>query len=188
MVSGRGATTARPSGPSATRADENRVEAVPTMRRRLVAGVLRIARDGLRVGSSTRTAAEGAPAAWAKSGRASVGQGSGTSPARPAFLPTPAERHRRRSVLRTGDLGFMREGQLYVTGRLDDLIIVRGLNRYPQDIEATARGSTRCWNPVWGRFRRGRSRPPAPVLVQEAPGMREGFGAGAGCDPPSGAR
>ena len=43
--------------------------------------------------------------------------------------------------LRTGDLGFLREGQLYVTGRLDDLIIVRGLNRYPQDIEATARGS-----------------------------------------------
>jgi len=43
--------------------------------------------------------------------------------------------------LRTGDLGFLREGQLYVTGRLDDLIIVRGMNRYPQDIEATARGS-----------------------------------------------
>jgi hypothetical protein len=43
--------------------------------------------------------------------------------------------------LRTGDLGFMAEGQLYVTGRLDDLIIVRGLNRYPQEIEATARGS-----------------------------------------------
>ncbi|MHB8765793.1 MAG: aminotransferase class I/II-fold pyridoxal phosphate-dependent enzyme [Deferrisomatales bacterium] len=45
------------------------------------------------------------------------------------------------SFLKTGDLGFLREGQLYVTGRLDDLIIVRGLNRYPQDIEATARGS-----------------------------------------------
>lgn len=43
--------------------------------------------------------------------------------------------------LRTGDLGFMGEGQLYVAGRLDDLIIIRGLNRYPQDIEATARGS-----------------------------------------------
>ena len=43
--------------------------------------------------------------------------------------------------LRTGDLGFLREGQLYITGRRDDLIIVRGLNRYPQDIEATARGS-----------------------------------------------
>lgn len=43
--------------------------------------------------------------------------------------------------LRTGDLGFMREGQLYVTGRGDDLVIIRGLNRYPQDIEATARAS-----------------------------------------------
>jgi 8-amino-7-oxononanoate synthase len=43
--------------------------------------------------------------------------------------------------LRTGDLGFMRAGQLYVTGRQDDLIIVRGMNRHPQDIEATARGS-----------------------------------------------
>jgi 8-amino-7-oxononanoate synthase len=43
--------------------------------------------------------------------------------------------------LRTGDLGFMCDGQLYITGRREDLIIVRGLNRYPQDIEATARGS-----------------------------------------------
>ena len=40
--------------------------------------------------------------------------------------------------LRTGDLGFMIDGDLYVTGRLKDLIIVRGLNYYPQDIELTA--------------------------------------------------
>ncbi|QDV64662.1 Long-chain-fatty-acid--AMP ligase FadD29 [Crateriforma conspicua] len=39
--------------------------------------------------------------------------------------------------LRTGDLGFLYEGQLYVSGRLKDMIIVRGVNRYPQDIEAT---------------------------------------------------
>lgn len=39
--------------------------------------------------------------------------------------------------LRTGDLGFLRDGQLYVTGRLKDIIIVRGVNRYPQDIEMT---------------------------------------------------
>ncbi len=39
--------------------------------------------------------------------------------------------------LRTGDLGFVRDGQLYVTGRLKDLIIVDGRNHYPQDIEAT---------------------------------------------------
>jgi acyl-CoA synthetase (AMP-forming)/AMP-acid ligase II len=43
--------------------------------------------------------------------------------------------------LRTGDLGFINDGQLYVTGRREDLIIVRGLNHYPQDIEATARVS-----------------------------------------------
>nr|QEO74785.1 AMP-dependent synthetase and ligase [uncultured bacterium] len=39
--------------------------------------------------------------------------------------------------LRTGDLGFMKDDQLFVTGRLKDLIIIRGLNHYPQDIELT---------------------------------------------------
>lgn len=39
--------------------------------------------------------------------------------------------------LRTGDLGFFHDGELFVTGRLKDLIIVRGVNRYPQDIEQT---------------------------------------------------
>jgi len=37
--------------------------------------------------------------------------------------------------LRTGDLGFLRRGHLYVTGRIKDIIIVRGENHYPQDIE-----------------------------------------------------
>ncbi len=39
--------------------------------------------------------------------------------------------------LRTGDLGFLHEGQLFVTGRLKDLIIIYGRNFYPQDIEST---------------------------------------------------
>lgn len=39
--------------------------------------------------------------------------------------------------VRSGDLGFMDRGELFVTGRLKDMIIVRGVNRYPQDIEAT---------------------------------------------------
>ena len=38
--------------------------------------------------------------------------------------------------LRTGDLGFIRDGELFVTGRLKDLIIIRGRNIYPQDVEA----------------------------------------------------
>lgn len=40
-------------------------------------------------------------------------------------------------MLRTGDLGFLRDGELYVTGRIKDLIIINGLNHYPQDIEQT---------------------------------------------------
>jgi acyl-CoA synthetase (AMP-forming)/AMP-acid ligase II len=43
--------------------------------------------------------------------------------------------------LRTGDLGFMRGGQLYITGRVKDMMIVAGRNHYPQDIELTAEQS-----------------------------------------------
>jgi amino acid adenylation domain-containing protein len=42
------------------------------------------------------------------------------------------------AYLRTGDLGFARAGELFVTGRLKDLVILRGRNHYPQDLEQTA--------------------------------------------------
>ncbi|HLO85751.1 MAG TPA: fatty acyl-AMP ligase [Nostocaceae cyanobacterium] len=43
--------------------------------------------------------------------------------------------------LRTGDFGFFVEGELFITGRLKDLIIIRGLNHYPDDIETTVESS-----------------------------------------------
>ncbi|MGL5939265.1 MAG: fatty acyl-AMP ligase [Waterburya sp.] len=41
------------------------------------------------------------------------------------------------TFLRTGDLGVIRDNELFVTGRLKDVIIIRGQNYYPQDIEQT---------------------------------------------------
>lgn len=45
------------------------------------------------------------------------------------------------SYLRTGDLGFLKNGELFITGRFKDLIIIRGNNHYPQDIEIMVEGS-----------------------------------------------
>jgi acyl-CoA synthetase (AMP-forming)/AMP-acid ligase II/alkylation response protein AidB-like acyl-CoA dehydrogenase len=46
-----------------------------------------------------------------------------------------------RTWLRTGDIGFMHDGQLHISSRLKDLVIVHGLNYYPQDIEWTAQSA-----------------------------------------------
>ncbi|MFI6446257.1 fatty acyl-AMP ligase [Kitasatospora sp. NPDC050543] len=43
--------------------------------------------------------------------------------------------------LRTGDLGVWHAGQLYITGRLKDLIIIDGVNHYPQDLELTVQNA-----------------------------------------------
>lgn len=70
--------------------------------------------------------AELAPAADGDAGDEGGGAGDG------------ADRAARGPFLRTGDLGFIHDGQLYVCGRLKDLIIVRGRNHFPQDLERTA--------------------------------------------------
>jgi acyl carrier protein len=49
--------------------------------------------------------------------------------------------------LRTGDLGFLHHEELFVTGRLKDLIVIRGLNYYPQDIEQTVERSHAALRP-----------------------------------------
>jgi acyl-CoA synthetase (AMP-forming)/AMP-acid ligase II len=45
------------------------------------------------------------------------------------------------TYFRTGDLGFLQDNELFITGRLKDVIIVRGQNHYPQDIELTVEQS-----------------------------------------------
>lgn len=50
-----------------------------------------------------------------------------------AVLPQPSGG----PYLRTGDLGFLHEGELFITGRCKDLVVIRGGNYYPNDIERT---------------------------------------------------
>jgi len=52
--------------------------------------------------------------------------------------------------LRTGDLGFLLDGELFIAGRIKDLIIIRGRNHYPQDIERTVEQSHPALLPGFG--------------------------------------
>jgi acyl-CoA synthetase (AMP-forming)/AMP-acid ligase II/acyl carrier protein len=70
--------------------------------------------------------------------------------------------------LRTGDLGFLLDGELFVTGRLKELVIIRGLNHYPQDIERTVQGSHPALRPDAGAvFAVDRDEEESLVVVQE---------------------
>ena len=52
--------------------------------------------------------------------------------------------------LRTGDLGFLHKGELYITGRLKDVVIIRGRNYYPQDLERVVERSHPVLRPGCG--------------------------------------
>ena len=85
----------------------------------------------------------GAPRAGGEVGEiwiagASVALGYWNDPAATAAVFDARLPDGRTGYLRTGDLGFLRDGELYVTGRAKDLMIVDGRNHYPQDLELTA--------------------------------------------------
>ena len=54
-----------------------------------------------------------------------------------ATINTPSPGTAEDRWLRTGDLGFFSDGELFIVGRIKDILIVRGRNHYPDDIEAT---------------------------------------------------
>ncbi len=70
--------------------------------------------------------------------------------------------------LRTGDLGFLDDGELFVTGRIKDLLIVRGRNYYPHDLERTAVACHPALRPGCSAiFEVAQEDEPRLVLVQE---------------------
>jgi acyl-CoA synthetase (AMP-forming)/AMP-acid ligase II/acyl carrier protein len=73
---------------------------------------------------------------WLSSPSVSPGYWRKTDETRESFDATPKGPGRDR-FLRTGDLGFVADGEVFVTGRRKDLVIIRGRNHYPQDIEHT---------------------------------------------------
>jgi 8-amino-7-oxononanoate synthase len=76
--------------------------------------------------------------------------------------------------LRTGDLGFLLDGELFVAGRIKDLLIVRGVNHYPQDIERTVELAHPQLRPSAGAaFTLERDGSARLVVVQEAARRRD---------------
>lgn len=69
--------------------------------------------------------------------------------------------------LRTGDLGFIKSGELFITGRLKDLIIIRGSNYYPQDLELTVAKSHPLLRPDGAAFTFNEKGQEELVLVHE---------------------
>jgi acyl-CoA synthetase (AMP-forming)/AMP-acid ligase II len=70
--------------------------------------------------------------------------------------------------LRTGDLGFVREGELFITGRLKDVLVIRGRNHYPEEIEATVQALNPGLRPGCGAaFEVRQDGPSRVVIVQE---------------------
>jgi acyl-CoA synthetase (AMP-forming)/AMP-acid ligase II/acyl carrier protein len=77
--------------------------------------------------------------------------------------------------LRTGDLGFLQDGELFFAGRIKDLVIIRGRNHYPQDLERTIEESHPALRPGCGAaFAIDSGQEERLVVVQEVHARYEG--------------
>jgi acyl-CoA synthetase (AMP-forming)/AMP-acid ligase II len=70
--------------------------------------------------------------------------------------------------LRTGDLGYLSQGRLFVTGRTKEMIVVRGVKLYPQDVEAAVRGLPGVYKRRAIAFSINGTRPERLVVLAEA--------------------
>ena len=76
---------------------------------------------------------------WVRSATKALGYFGLETETEQTFHAVPADDEDTETYLRTGDLGFLHDGELFVTGRHKDLIILHGRNLYPQDIEDSLR-------------------------------------------------
>jgi acyl-CoA synthetase (AMP-forming)/AMP-acid ligase II/acyl carrier protein len=88
------------------------------------------------VDPETKTRTSGVGEIWVQSRSVAKGYWGRPTESAETFLARLSEKGG--PFLRTGDLGFLYAGELFITGRLKDLIIIDGKNFYPQDLELTA--------------------------------------------------
>lgn len=72
---------------------------------------------------------------WVRGNNVSVGYWGKNELSHQTFQATITDQQSQKTWLRTGDLGFIHQGELYISGRQKDLIIIRGKNYFPQDLE-----------------------------------------------------
>ena len=98
-----------------------------------------------------RTLAQKAPGEvgeiWLQGGSAAQGYWNRPDESERVFGATIPDREEEGRFLRTGDLGFVHDGELFFSGRVKDIIIIEGMNHYPQDIEATIEAAAECIRP-----------------------------------------
>jgi acyl-CoA synthetase (AMP-forming)/AMP-acid ligase II/alkylation response protein AidB-like acyl-CoA dehydrogenase/acyl carrier protein len=106
---------------------------------------------------------------WLAGPHVAVGYWQNPEQTQASFGATLADGSDDESYFRTGDLGFIDAGEVCVSGRIKDLLIIRGLNHYPQDIERTVAAAHPSLQPAdaGAAFAISRGGSEYPVVVHE---------------------